>query len=329
MTMQLLSSELKRLKNALLKSFPRHELKELVAFELDEDLDAIAGGANHSEVVLNLLTWAKSRGRLSELVAVAYRERPNDPELHWFNGKLNSPVAPQSVSVTNATFQRFPEVSRFDLSPLIEKCLGELLGKQGLIGIVVPCGEKAFLKNFCDRLKHELGRSNIQIRQPLLLNPQVISVSRAVETISQYKKLLQTSDVICPIRVGVCDRESSIPHDFWQKLQDDFPDEVKHRLIVVMVGSEDCVFPKTALCLQSPRFERVHAFQWIRDITQALDWSQSMDEWLEKMVNRCCDGDPRTERLDVGLVYEHLEYTLGLLQQSPSLSVRDFLEQLD
>jgi len=228
-----------------------------------------------------------------------------------------------------ATFHRFPEVSRFDLTHLIDKCLGELLCKKGLIGLAVPCGERAFLKNFCDRLKHELGRSNIQIRQPLALNPQVISVSKAVEAIKQYKKLLQTGDVICPIRVGVCDSSSSIPLDFWQKLQDAFQGDFNYRLIVVMVGSEDCVFPPSAVLLYSPQFEQMHAFQWIRDITQALDWMHLSEEWMQKMVDRCFCGDVPGGCLDVGLVYEHLEYTLSLLQNNPSLSAEAFLDQLD
>jgi hypothetical protein len=223
-------------------------------------------------------------------------------------------------------FHQFPEVSRFDLSHLVDKCVGELLGKRGLIGLAVPCSEKAFLNNFCDRLKSELGRSNIQIRQTLSLNPQMISVSKAVETIKQYKKLLQTSDVICPIRVGVCDSSSSIPEDFWQKIQDAFQGDFKHRLIIVMVGSKDCIFPPGAIPLHPPQFEKVHAFQWIRDITQALDWMHLSEAWMEKMVDRCL-YDVQTGYLDVGLVYEHLDYTLHILRSNPSAEA--FLEQLD
>lgn len=227
-----------------------------------------------------------------------------------------------------ATFQQFPEVSRFDLTQLIEKCMGELLGRKGLVGLAVPCSEKAFLKSFCDRLKHELGRSNIQIRQPLSLNPQMISVSKAVDAIKQYKKLLQTNDVICPVRVGICDASSSIPKDFWQQLQDAFQGDFKHRLIVVMVGSEDCIFPPDAIPLHPPRFNRVHAFQWIRDITEVLNWMDLSEAWMEKMLDRCL-ADVKTGHLDVCLVYEHLEYTLSILQSNPSLSAEAFLEQLD
>ncbi|MDX2241458.1 MAG: hypothetical protein NW224_12305 [Leptolyngbyaceae cyanobacterium bins.302] len=239
--------------------------------------------------------------------------------------QLNSNGANSQPSKT--TFQQFPEISRFDLTQLIDKCLSELLGKRGLIGLAVPCGEKAFLKNFCDRLKHELGRSNIQIRQPLSLNPQVISVNRAVEAIKQYKKLLQTGDVICPIRVGVSDASSSISKDFWQQIKTAFQGKFKYRLIVVMVGSTDCIFPPDAIFLNPPEFEKVHAFQWIRDITQVLNWMHLSEEWMQKMIDRClCD---ELGCLDVGLVYEHLDYTLSLLQRNPSLSAADFLDQLD
>ena len=235
-------------------------------------------------------------------------------------------ILPQPSS--RATFQQFPEVSRFDLTQLVDKCLGELLGKRGLIGLAVPCGEKAFLKNFCDRLKHELGRSNIQIRQPLSLNPQVISVNKAVEAIKQYKKLLQTSDVICPIRVGVCDASSSIPKDFWQQVQTAFQGDFKYRLIVVMVGGAGCIFPPDAILLHPPQFQEIHAFQWIRDITRSLNWEDVMDDWRQKMIDRCL-CDMQTGCLDVGLVYEHLDYTLSILQSNPSLSAAAFLEQLD
>lgn len=239
--------------------------------------------------------------------------------------QFNSGVATSQPS--KSTFQQFPEVSRFDLTQLVDKSLGELLGKRGLIGLAVPCGEKAFLKNFCDRLKHELGRSNIQIRQTLSLNPQVISVSRAVEAIKQYKKLLQTSDVICPIRVGVSDVTSSISKDFWQQIQTALQGDYKHRLIVVMVGSADCVFPPDAVLLHPPQFQEIHAFQWIRDITRSLNWEEVMDEWKQKMIDRCLCDEPGC--LDMGLVYEHLDYTLSLLQRNPPLTAEAFLEQLD
>ncbi len=244
-------------------------------------------------------------------------------QLNPLTGALQS-LAPRS------TLHQFPEVSRFDLIHLAHRCLGEFHGRYGLIGLAVPCDERAFLNSFCERLKHDLKRDKvqIQIRQTLSLKPQVISVNKAVEKIKPYKSLLQHSDVICPIRMEVYDSDSSIPDAFWQQIQDTFQNDFRCRLIIVIVGNQDCIFPKDALRLNPPRFEKVHAIEWIRDVTQTLSWGQVMDDWIRKMLDRCL-CDVQTGCLDVGLVYEHLEYTLSLLQNNPSLSAEAFLEQLD
>ena len=242
--------------------------------------------------------------------------------------QLRPSTNPPQSSSPRATLQQLAEISKFDLTQLIDQCLEELFDHQGLIGLAVPCSEKAFLKNFCDRLKQELGRTNIQLRQTLSLNPQVISVGKAAAKIKQYKKLLQTSDVICPIRISVCDHNSSIPKDFWQQLQEAFRDDYKYRLIIVMVGNQDC-FPPDTVLLPHPQFKKSHAFQWIRDIAQAKNWMHLSDQWMQKMTDRCLCNDSPVGLLDVGLVYEHLDYTISLLQRNPSLTAEAFLEQLD
>jgi hypothetical protein len=56
---------------------------------------------------------------------------------------------------------------------------------------------------------------------------------------------------------------------------------------------------------------------------------QVTEEWMQKMVERCLCDEPQPGFLDVGLVYEHLDYTLSLLQRNPPLSAEAFLEQLD
>ena len=236
-------------------------------------------------------------------------------------------ISPQPSS-PRGSLQQLAEISKFDLTQLMDQCLEELLGQRGLIGLAVPCSEKAFLKNFCDRLKFELGRTNIQLRQTLSLNPQVISVRKAVAKIEQYKRLLQTGDVICPIRLSICDPNSSIPKDFWQQLQEAFRDDCKYRLIIVMVGSQDC-FPPDIVLLPHPQFKKSHAFKWIRDIAQARNWMHLSDQWMQKMTDRCLCNESPSGVLDVGLVYEHLDYTLSLLQRNPSLTAEAFLEQLD
>ncbi|MBW4520910.1 MAG: hypothetical protein KME16_14550 [Scytolyngbya sp. HA4215-MV1] len=317
--------ELETLKAILRKKLPEAEVQALMAeFTLASRQGAVAIQGDATEAVI----VPGNQSIVGNNNCYVINQGTDPTELIKILHSLLKEVKSSTSTTPRTGFHQFPEVSKFDLTHMVDKCLGELLGKKGLIGLAVPCGEKAFLKNFCERLKHELGRNNIQIRQTLSLNPQVISVSKAVEAIKQYKKLLQTGDVICPIRVGVGDASSAIPKDFWQQIQTAFQDEFKYRLIVVMVGNADCIFPPDVVCLHPPQFEKVHAFQWIRDITQVLNWMHLSDEWMQKMIERCL-CDVQTGCLDVGLVYEHLDYTLSILQSNPSLSAEAFLEQLD
>ena len=76
---------------ALLSAFPTPgKLKQLVRFRLDENLEAIAGGANHSEVVSNLIEWAEEQGRLEELLIAARKENPGNPALRKFDEQIRN-----------------------------------------------------------------------------------------------------------------------------------------------------------------------------------------------------------------------------------------------
>ena len=94
-----------RLVDALVNAFDRGGLQRLVRFRLDENLDAVAGGGNHSEVVFALIGWAESRGRLAELLAGALAENPGNRRLQAVAAELqpthtamrgNAPLYPQS-----------------------------------------------------------------------------------------------------------------------------------------------------------------------------------------------------------------------------------------
>ena len=70
-------SHFKQLRDALLSAFPTEDtLKQMVRFELDENLDEIAGGQNLSEKVFNLIEWAKAQGRTEELINGARNNNP-------------------------------------------------------------------------------------------------------------------------------------------------------------------------------------------------------------------------------------------------------------
>lgn len=75
-------SQLNRIKAALLSAYPTEsDLAQLLRIELDESLDAIAGGSNQDDRIFALLRWAESRGRIDRLMQAAIRHNPGNPGL--------------------------------------------------------------------------------------------------------------------------------------------------------------------------------------------------------------------------------------------------------
>lgn len=78
----LTGQQIAQLRNALLDAYPTHAaLREMVGEELNENLDAIAGGETLRSVVFSLITWAEATGRTLELIEGAYRHNPTNPAL--------------------------------------------------------------------------------------------------------------------------------------------------------------------------------------------------------------------------------------------------------
>jgi hypothetical protein len=72
-------SELQELYHALLSAFPTvDELKHMVRFELDEQLEHIAAGQDLGDIVFNLITWAEAQGQLVELIQAARNYNPEN-----------------------------------------------------------------------------------------------------------------------------------------------------------------------------------------------------------------------------------------------------------
>ncbi|MEJ1938426.1 effector-associated domain EAD1-containing protein, partial [Nostoc sp. NIES-2111] len=72
--------------NAIISAYPiKEDLAMMVQFELEENLDAIAGGGNQTQLVFNLVTkWAIPRGKIYRLIIAAYETNPNNTELKEF-----------------------------------------------------------------------------------------------------------------------------------------------------------------------------------------------------------------------------------------------------
>lgn len=84
--MKLSGSDLKKLVNAIVHAYPtQDDLAMMVQFELEENLNAVAGGGNLKQLVFNLVTqWAIPRGKIYRLIIAAYQTNPNNPKLQEF-----------------------------------------------------------------------------------------------------------------------------------------------------------------------------------------------------------------------------------------------------
>jgi hypothetical protein len=77
-----LPSQRKRLFDALINAFPtRTSLEQMLLFELNKNLDAIAGGSNLREITFNLIKTAEAEGWVEDLINAARKSNPKNPLL--------------------------------------------------------------------------------------------------------------------------------------------------------------------------------------------------------------------------------------------------------
>lgn len=104
--MTLAGSQIAQLLEALLAAYPRRDdLRMLVRVELNENLDAIAGGDTLRAVAFSLIEWAQRTGRTAELIAGARRNNPGNAALQALAAALelppvDLPPAPPPTDVT-------------------------------------------------------------------------------------------------------------------------------------------------------------------------------------------------------------------------------------
>lgn len=78
--MSLSGQQRKKLQEALIDAFrEKSSLEQMLSYELDKNLDAIAGGGNLEVVVFNLIKTADSQGWVENLICAA---RKSNPETH-------------------------------------------------------------------------------------------------------------------------------------------------------------------------------------------------------------------------------------------------------
>jgi hypothetical protein len=78
--MALTLSQRRQLQAALLAAFSLDELRRLVRFVLDVDLEAISAG-DLEQRVFEVVDYAEQRGRVADLVAGAVRQNPGNEQM--------------------------------------------------------------------------------------------------------------------------------------------------------------------------------------------------------------------------------------------------------
>src|SRR6266849_738465 len=77
--MRLTREQCRRLTDAMVKALRKKPVVErVVRFGLNEDLGAIVGGDNLTDIVFDLVMWAESQERLEELIVEARHENPGN-----------------------------------------------------------------------------------------------------------------------------------------------------------------------------------------------------------------------------------------------------------
>jgi formylglycine-generating enzyme required for sulfatase activity len=80
--MDLSGQQREKLKAALIHAFPNKTyLEQMLSFQLNKNLEAIAGGNNLEEITFNLIKLAESQGWIEELVHAAHKSNSGNPKL--------------------------------------------------------------------------------------------------------------------------------------------------------------------------------------------------------------------------------------------------------
>ena len=80
--MDLCGKQREKLRHALIDAFPEKiKLEQMLDYQLEKNLDAIAGGDNLKDVVFKLIKTADAEGWVEDLIYAAQQENPSNPKL--------------------------------------------------------------------------------------------------------------------------------------------------------------------------------------------------------------------------------------------------------
>ena len=141
------------LQESLLSAFNVYGLKSLVRFKLNENLDALATGDSHEEVVFKLISWAEQNGRIGELLAAAHEEVPGNAELNQFieqYGYLFDETVSLTTTSDDEAAKTEQEIRRLDAAIPSQCYPNQRTEVRVLIALLTSDGLSAFLPDFTE-----------------------------------------------------------------------------------------------------------------------------------------------------------------------------------
>lgn len=117
--MRLTGEQCRRLTDAIVHALRKKPaIERVVRFGLNEDLDAIVGGDNLTDIVFNLVMWVEAQERLEELVVEARRENPGNSLLK----AVSKEVLSTTLEVPQEGLEAIVSTSGFsDIEPWLER----------------------------------------------------------------------------------------------------------------------------------------------------------------------------------------------------------------
>jgi len=299
--------------DALLDAFRnRDEFEMLLALQLDESFDEIAGEGRLRLCVFRLVRTAMSGGWLPELVDAAVREQPRNAVLReWTESVGHVAVSPDSANSHNPPRpQRLTLTVYFDLGELrkaVSRAANEVTGRILAFGTTYPDG--VYVGKLCDYLGSYL--EPIQRKDNLSLLPEITRVSSPLDAVARYRRDLDSTNVLCVVYAEGAPPETVAK--FWDGVRRTFDGTGRH-LVLVLASHPTAVFPSGVVALPPPRFDVDDVDVWTHEVMRLQGWPAALaSAWTELLRDEAADD----EILDVRGLYEAMDRSLQEMQFAP------------
>jgi len=134
--MPLTGAQAKLLHEALISAFDFQGLRQLMAYDLDEQLENVVGNGPLDTVVYELIEWLDHHGRVDDFIRAAVQARPHNQQMVAVAAILSAPASviaiggggqpydgPRRARLRAALLEQFPK--RVDLAILLDDSLSQ------------------------------------------------------------------------------------------------------------------------------------------------------------------------------------------------------------